>query len=292
MKTGRLLLYCLSSHLLFKQCISYVSKPAPISIRTIASCSPIDSNNSDPNDPLRNRAIWQSQWEKIEAMRAQHRAAVDTMGAGALARRGLPVDDREFRFQTLIATMLSPQTRDEQTSLAFDNLVNLVKPDPLIPKSLLRFSVEEIENAIKPVSFYSAKAPNILEASRNCVELYDDDIPTDIDDLLKFRGVGPKIAYLTFTIARGITLGICVDTHVHRISNRLGWVDTWTAKSNGPERTRKQLESFLPKDYWEDVNGLIVGFGQSICSARGPNCAACALTDSCKYYNDNNFMRK
>jgi endonuclease-3 len=134
------------------------------------------------------------------------------------------------------------------------------------------------------VSFYKIKAQNILDASRICTTTYNDDIPTSIEDLLKFNGVGPKIAYLTFTIAHGQTLGICVDTHVHRITNRLGWVNTWAAKSNGPEKTRIALQKVLPQDKWGDVNGLIVGFGQTICSAKTPRCDQCLLTESCKFY--------
>lgn len=233
---------------------------------------------------------WKQQWSKIELMRGKYPAAVDTMGADALAHRG-GAKSAEFRFQTLIATMLSPQTKDQQTLLAFDNLVALVAPQPLLASSLLTCAMTDIEEAVKPVSFFTTKATNILEASKRCVEEFNDDIPTNINDLLSFRGVGPKIAYLTFTIAHGITLGICVDTHVHRISNRLGWVDTWTSKSNGPEKTRKQLEALLPQEKWEHVNFLIVGFGQSICYARAPKCSECLLTDSCKYFNDENHMK-
>ncbi|KAJ1401207.1 DNA glycosylase, partial [Ochromonadaceae sp. CCMP2298] len=222
---------------------------------------------------------WESQWVKIEQMRGERKAAVDTMGAEALARR-YRSRDANFRFQTLISCMLSPQTRDQQTALAFDNLVTLVAPEPLTAQNLLAYS-EQIEQACTPVSFYAVKARNIISASQRCVEQYNNDIPTDIDTLLSFKGVGPKIAYLTFTIAYGKTLGICVDTHVHRISNRLGWVDTWAAKSNGPEKTRLQLESFLPHERWENVNFLIVGFGQNVCFARNPDCGKCGLTSSC-----------
>jgi endonuclease-3 len=227
--------------------------------------------------------IWEQQWLRIAQMRESYPAAVDTMGADALAHRGT-TDGANFRFQTLIATMLSPQTRDEQTTIAYENLKSLVKPADLRASSLSKHSVEEIESAIKMVSFFKVKAKNILEASQICATTYKDDIPTSIEDLLKFKGVGPKIAYLTFTIAHGQTLGICVDTHVHRITNRLGWVDTWGAKSNGPEKTRIALQKVLPQERWGEVNGLIVGFGQTICAAKAPKCDQCLLTESCKFY--------
>jgi len=232
---------------------------------------------------------WMEHWSAIERMRGYEVAAVDTMGADALSRSG-NAKDSNYRFQTLIACMLSPQTKDQQTSAAFDNLVALVAPDPLLPSTLSNRSVESIEQAIRMVSFRTVKSKNILEASRRCLQEFNNDIPTNIDDLLSFRGVGPKIAYLTFTIALGNTLGICVDTHVHRISNRLAWVDTWHM-SNGPEQTRKQLESFLPKERWEHVNGLIVGFGQTICSAKAPKCSECLLVQACRYHNDKDHMR-
>jgi len=143
------------------------------------------------------------------------------------------------------------------------------------------FDVSQIEAAIQPVSFYKTKAVNLLDASKKCVELYNDDIPRKIEDLFAFRGVGPKVAYLTFTIAYNETLGICVDTHVHRIANRLGWTTTAT-----PEKTRKALEVFLPHEKWSTVNGLLVGFGQTICSAKSPQCSKCSLTASCKYFKN------
>jgi endonuclease-3 len=233
---------------------------------------------------------WKTQWDEIVKMRHDLPAPIDSMGAEALAERNRP-DDKTFRFQTLIGTMLSPQTKDAQTSQAFDNLVALVAPEPLTPSSLSKYSVTDIEKCINMVSFYTRKAECIAEAAIKCKEKFNDDIPKDFDTLLSFRGVGPKVGYLTFTIAWGETLGICVDTHVHRISNRLDWVSTWNSKSNGPEKTRKALEKVLPRDKWEDVNFLLVGFGQSICSAVKPKCEQCRLQSHCKYYLDPTHMR-
>lgn len=234
---------------------------------------------------------WKTHWDEIVKMRHDFSPApVDSMGAEALAERNRP-DDKTFRFQTLIGTMLSPQTKDAQTSQAFDNLVALVAPEPLTPSSLSKCSVTDIQKCINMVSFYTRKAECIAEAAIKCKQEFNDDIPKDFDALLSFRGVGPKVGYLTFTIAWGETLGICVDTHVHRISNRLDWVSTWNSKSNGPEKTRKALEKVLPRDKWEDVNFLLVGFGQSICSAVKPKCEQCSLQSHCKYFLDPTHMR-
>ena len=188
--------------------------------------------------------------------------------------------------------MLSPQTRDQSTAQAFDNLARLIHPKPFIPSNFVELTLEQIEGAIKPATYHEVKAQNLLAAAKRCVEEFNDDIPFELEELLSFRGVGPKIAYLTFSVAHGKTLGICVDTHVHRISNRLGWVDTWQAKSNGPERTRKQLQELLPHDRWEAVNGLLVGFGQTICESRFPKCNQCLLRESCKFHNVSSHMKK
>lgn len=167
----------------------------------------------------------QSEWKAIKTMKSsQPPAPVDNMGAESLASYG-GASGKTFRFQALLATMLSPQTRDLQTYRAFKNLVDLVQPKNLTASTLNCFSAEEIQEAIKPASFYAVKSKNIKDACSRCVENFDDDIPHRIDDLFSFKGVGPKVGYLTFSIAWGIHEGICVDTHVHRISNRLGWVE-------------------------------------------------------------------
>ncbi len=273
-------------------------------------------------------------------MRSKNPAAVDTMGAEALAAHGdAPPDSSEFRFQTLVATMLSPQTKDKQTHTAYTNLIKLVHPLPFLPVNFIQYNVETIQKQISAVSFAKTKAQNIYDAAVTCVNSYNNDIPTHIEDLFKFKGVGPKIAYLTFSIAYNQSLGICVDTHVHRIANRLGWVgndsiyneqgqfinmsggdetssiDTTQANTqntatnkqtsakvkktstfatskvskgtSSPEKTRIELQKLLPQEYWNEVNGLLVGFGQTICSARAPKCHQCLLTRTCKYYAAN-----
>eukprot|EP00605_Chrysophyceae_sp_TOSAG23-4_P000804 GSChrysophyteH1.ASY1.ANO1.893.1 assembled CDS len=221
-------------------------------------------------------------------------APVDSLGAAALAYshnidaiHDSPAARESFRFRTLIATMLSPQTKDAQTALAFNNLLNLCRPT----KNLMEHSLEDITIACMPVSFHNTKAANILEACRQIVsknylvrneetgDLEVAGIPTDVDDLLSFKGVGPKIAYLTFSIAWQRNEGICVDTHVHRIANRLRW-DT-----KSPEKTRVALQHLLPRHLWGQVNELLVGFGQTICSAKRPLCHVCTLKDDCSWYH-------
>jgi endonuclease-3 len=256
------------------------------SFSTKSRVSALKTISSIPN----GQAHWEDHWKKIEEMRSFTPAAVDTMGAEALANTGQS-KDKAFRFQTLIGTMLSPQTKDQQTSIAFYNLLNLVKPNELLPVHLAEQSEENIMEAIQMVSFYRIKAKNIKLASEICRDKYDNDIPSTLSGLLAFQGVGPKVAYLTFSIAWDQNLGICVDTHVHRISNRLNWVNTWDKRSNGPEHTRKALEKFIPQEKWTDVNALLVGFGQTICRAKRPKCDDCSLQIHCYYNNHPTHMR-
>ena len=256
---------------------------------------------------------WQEQWKEIKSIREKYKgiAPVDSMGAESLANTKydteFSVSEESMRFRTLIATMLSPQTKDQQTSDAFHNLLWMVlkeKKQEFRASALAKLPLERIEAAIQPVSFYKTKARNIQLACLKMDSEFNDDIPSNIDDLLAFKGVGPKIAYLTFEIAWGKTEGICVDTHVHRITNRLKWVDTEPIYSggnssiigggkemkpvtSGPEKTRRQLEKWLPRERWGEINELFVGFGQTICSARSPLCderCVSLLRDHCAHY--------
>lgn len=188
-----------------------------------------------------NPNVWADQWVKIEHMRKVYPAAVDSKGAEPLAKEN-NATGAVFRFQTLAATMLSPQTKDEQNAESFRNLVNLVAPLPLNAQALAEKTESEVFEAIKQVSFARVKTKNILEAAKTCVDKYNGDIPSNINNLFSFKGVGPKVGYLTFSIAWGKDEGICVDTHVHRIANRLKWVDSITSgKSSDREKTRIQL---------------------------------------------------
>jgi endonuclease-3 len=236
------------------------------------------SDFAGPNDKTFER-----QWTAIGNMLStlKERPPIESMGADALQ---MTREGPDFRFQTLVGTMLSPQTRDEQTAAGFRGLANLVAPLPLSAAALSKCDEGDIATAIAMVSFYRVKAANLKDAAVRCVTNHDGDIPDEIDELLSFRGVGPKVGYLTFTIARNETVGICVDTHVHRIANRLNWVETASAKSNGPEKTRVQLQSWLKKEYWSDINARMVAFGQSICSAKAPQCSKCSMTDNCSFY--------
>jgi endonuclease-3 len=140
---------------------------------------------------------------------------------------------------------------------------------------MLKLDVKEVEKAIYPVGFYKTKARTILHICREIVEKYDSKVPDGLDELLKLKGVGRKTANLVVTLGYGGP-GICVDTHVHRISNRLGYIKTKT-----PYETEMALREKLPKKYWIEYNDILVAFGQHLCRPISPKCSACPVRKYC-----------
>ncbi|KAL5648388.1 hypothetical protein ACJX0J_039197, partial [Zea mays] len=196
---------------------------------------------------------WEAVLGGIKSMRLSGEAPVDTKGC---EKAGSLLPPKERRFAVLISTMMSSQTKDEVTHAAVERLSEngLLDPDAIV-----RTDETTLANLIKPVGFYQRKAQFIKEASKICLERFGGDIPDSLNELLALRGVGPKMAHLVMSIAWKNTQGICVDTHVHRISNRLGWVfrEGTRQKTTTPEQTRISLEKWLPKDEWEPINPLL-----------------------------------
>jgi len=174
-------------------------------------------------------------------------------------------------YALLISTLLSLRTKDEVTAVATERLLNLAGN----PQDLLKLSEEEIGKAIYPVGFYRNKARTLREISSTLIEKYQGSVPDTLEELLKLKGVGRKTANLV--IALGFDKdGICVDTHVHRISNRLGYVTTKT-----PEKTEAALREKLPKRFWKIYNTLMVAFGRKICRPLSPRCSSCPVKMLC-----------
>jgi endonuclease-3 len=136
---------------------------------------------------------------------------------------------------------------------------------------------KEVDEAIRQVGFHTRKAQYLLKTSEILVRDYGGDIPPTLDKILELPGVGPKMAHILMNVGWGTPVGIGVDTHVHRICNRLGWVKN----TRTPEQTRLQLESWLPRTYWGQINHLLVGFGQTICTPLNPHCDECPVNDLC-----------
>jgi len=175
-------------------------------------------------------------------------------------------------YLVLICCILSLRTNDKTTIKATQRMLELAKT----PKEMMKVDFETLEKAIYPVGFYKNKAGQIIELSKIIVEKFDGKVPDEIDELTKFKGVGRKTANLVLT--KGFNKpAICVDVHVHRISNRLGYVKTKT-----PDETEMELRKILPKKYWIDFNTLLVTHGQNICKPQKPNCELCSISKYCK----------
>jgi endonuclease III len=174
-------------------------------------------------------------------------------------------------FRVLISCILSLRTQDATTAKASHRLFALADS----PETMVKFTAKKIERLIYPVGFYRTKAKDILEICRTLIDRYAGQVPNSIDELLKFRGVGRKTANLVVTLGYR-KAGICVDTHVHRISNRWGYVKTTT-----PEKTEFALRAKLPKKYWIEYNDLLVSFGQRLCRPISPVCSQCPIAKYC-----------
>lgn len=174
-------------------------------------------------------------------------------------------------FRVLISTVLSLRTKDETTAVASKRLFKLADN----PTDMLKLSEKEIIKAIYPVGFYKTKAKNIRSICRDLISKYDSKVPDEIDELLKFKGVGRKTANLVVTLGYSKP-GVCVDTHVHRISNRLGYIKTKT-----PDETETALRKKLPEKYWIGYNSLLVSFGQHLCRPISPFCSRCPVIKFC-----------
>ncbi len=174
-------------------------------------------------------------------------------------------------FRILIACLLSLRTKDKTTGPAAERLFALADT----PEAMLRLTPRQIEQAIYPVGFYRRKARVILTVCRDLIERFGDKVPAHLDALLTLPGVGRKTANLVVTIGFGLQ-GICVDTHVHRIVNRLGFVRTKT-----PEQTEWALRAKLPKRHWVELNDLLVAFGQNVCQPISPKCSLCPVRRAC-----------
>jgi len=174
-------------------------------------------------------------------------------------------------FRILVSTMLSLRTKDAVTAIASKRLFGLAES----PTAMLKLDAHEIEKAIYPVGFYRTKARNILTVCRELVDRYGGRVPEDIEALVALPGVGRKTANLVITLGFGKP-GICVDTHVHRITNRWGYVQTKT-----PEQTEMALREKLPQEYWIEINDELVSFGQHLCHPTSPRCSICPLAQYC-----------
>src|SRR3989344_5094084 len=175
-------------------------------------------------------------------------------------------------YKVLISCLLSLRTKDNVTAKATNNLFNKAKN----PKEILKLTTKQIEKLIYPVGFYKTKAKRIREITKTLIENYNSKVPSDIEELLKLKGVGRKTANIVLAFAYHKP-ALPIDTHCHRIPNRFGWIKTKT-----PEQTEIELKKILPKKYWIEFNNTFVIFGQNICVPISPFCSKCPIRIYCK----------
>jgi endonuclease-3 len=213
-----------------------------------------------------------------ERRRAPNVAGIMRTLARAIDGHALPAvekiaeESRQDPFEVLISTMLSAQTRDSVTAAASARLFGAART----PETLSRLTIKHIEKLIYPVSFYRHKARHVRETCRILVRAFGGRVPGTMDDLLALPGVGRKTANLVLILSFQSLKNICVDTHVHRISNRLGWVRTKT-----PEDTEQALYKATPKRWWPYINLYLVTWGQNVCRPVAPRCGTCAIQAYC-----------
>ena len=230
-------------------------RAAPASAKRAKATAPVVTMPPGFND----------EWRLIKELRKDRTAVVDTMGCERLADPAASEKDR--RYHVLVSLMLSSQTKDTVNAA----VMGALKARGLSVKRILdETSEDEFHELIKPVGFHNVKTKNIRRATQILRDEYDEDVPNTMEALLALPGVGPKMALLVLKCAFDITAGISVDTHVHRISNQLGWtggeptLDKNKFPAKDPEKTRKALEQWVPRDDWGDVNWLLVGLGQEV----------------------------
>ncbi len=174
-------------------------------------------------------------------------------------------------FSVLISTVISLRTKDDVTLKASQRLLASA-PDPF---AMVKLSEEEISELIFPAGFYKRKATQIKTISQTLIDKYDGKVPADATLMMELPGVGIKTANLTLNLGFGID-AICVDCHVHQISNRLGWIKTKT-----PEESEKVLQTVMPKRFWIPLNELLVSYGQEVCTSVSPKCSLCPECGRC-----------
>ncbi len=192
----------------------------------------------------------------------------------ATALANLQSSEQGDPFRILIGTILSHRTRDENTTKATENLFSRYTN----PRQLARADPRVVSKLIRPAGFYNMKAKNIIRVSKQLLNDFGGEVPSNVDDLLTLHSVGRKTANCVLVYAFNEP-AIPVDTHVHRISNRLGLVRT-----TKPEDTESALTRSVPKKYWLELNDLFVRFGQTTCKPIGPKCSECSLIGDCEYY--------
>jgi endonuclease III len=186
----------------------------------------------------------------------------------------ISIKENRNPYLVLIGTLLSLRTKDELTEKVMEKLTKVIRT----PEEMVSFPIKSLQELIYPVGFYRNKSAVLKEVSRIIIDVYDGKVPDSIDELLKIKGIGRKTANLVITEGYNKP-GICVDTHVHRISNRISIVST-----KNPHQTEEILRKVLPIKYWIIYNSLLVTFGKNICKPISPHCSICPISHLCNKF--------
>ena len=238
-----------------------------------------NSDSEEEKDLNKRREKFEKDFEKIKEMRKGKTAVVDTQGLSSCIETCDKSDKKLLKFQGLVSLMLSPQTKDNITYETTKKLLDY----GLTIDNILKISEKELVDIIFKVSFHNVKAKNIKKLAEKLREEYDDDAPETLEEIIKFPGIGRKIGLLYLKECCQQNEGVAVDTHIHKIANRLKWVNN----TKEPNKTSLELEKIVDKKYWDNINSILVGFGQEICKSVKPLCdLSCTLCDDCEYYKE------
>ena len=238
-----------------------------------------NSDSEEEKDLNKRREKFEKDFEKIKEMRKGKTAVVDTQGLSSCIETCDKSDKKLLKFQGLVSLMLSPQTKDNITYETTKKLLDY----GLTIDNILKISEKELVDIIFKVSFHNVKAKNIKKLAEKLREEYDDDAPETLEEIIKFPGIGRKIGLLYLKECCQQNEGVAVDTHIHKIANRLKWVNN----TKDPNKTSLELEKIIDKKYWDNINSILVGFGQEICKSVKPLCdSSCTLCDDCDYYKE------
>ena len=238
-----------------------------------------NSDSEEEKDLIKRREKFEKDFEKIKEMRKGKTAVVDTQGLSSCIDTCDKSDKKLLKFQGLVSLMLSPQTKDNITYETTKKLLDY----GLTIDNILKISEKELVDIIFKVSFHNVKAKNIKKLAEKLREEYDDDAPETLEEIIKFPGIGRKIGLLYLKECCQQNEGVAVDTHIHKIANRLKWVNN----TKDPNKTSLELEKIVDKKYWDNINSILVGFGQEICKSVKPLCdSSCTLCDDCDYYKE------
>ena len=238
-----------------------------------------DENDKDNKDLEIRKKKFESDFKKILKLRKEVSAPVDNQGMSSCIELCNYKDKKLMKFQGLVSLMLSPQTKD---NITYETTKKLIEYGLTID-NILKISQEELIEIIFKVSFHNVKAKNIKKLAEKLRKEFDDDAPETLEEIIKFPGIGRKIGLLYLKECCENVSGIAVDTHIHKIANRLKWVNN----TKDPNKTSIELEKIVDVKFWNNINGVLVGFGQEICKSVNPLCdESCLLSKECPYYKD------